>query len=86
MMGLVQTVTRNLAEAAVGARKGLFFSCVNILSETMAQSRSNAVLGQVYDDAATEGLAMVFVAELSVSRGRRGRRKERKRRVVFYGF
>ncbi len=73
-MALVQNVARNVAEAAIGARKTFFFSCVNVLSETIASSgsRTNPVLGQVFDDAATEGLAMIFTAELAASRGRRG--------------
>lgn len=73
-MALVQNVARNVAEAAIGARKTLFFTCVNVLSELIDASsgRSNPVLGQVFDDAATEGLAMVFTAEIAASRGRRG--------------
>jgi hypothetical protein len=75
MLALMQTLARNIAEAAVGARKTLFFSCVNILTESMssnAPARVNSVLGQAFDDAATEGLAMVFAAEVTASRGRRG--------------
>jgi hypothetical protein len=78
LLGLLQMTVRQVADAAIGVRKHLFVECLAVLSSshTVAASggaKRNTVMGQMFDDAAAEGLARVFAAELAASRGRRAR-------------